>query len=115
MLIITGTISGTILISLSLIPSANSSNDKPQIIDRDPSTNIIIQKENLTFFQLITTLDADEDVLSFSWTINETSIGEDADNFTFFSNFNSAGSYLTMITRVMREFFPSPCTVTQGK
>ncbi len=93
LIIAIGIISGTVMISFFFRPSADLSNNQPQIIDRNPSTNKIISEGESQVFR-ITALDADDDVLSFIWTINDTSAGENVNNFTFLSNFDSAGSYL---------------------
>ena len=77
-------------------PTNGVSNYAPQIINRNPSNNVIISEDESQLFEVLA-LDPNNDTLTYTWSINGTSTGSNSNDYTFTTNYDSAGSYLIQV------------------
>jgi hypothetical protein len=93
-IIVASIISSALIITALFIPRPPSNgylNDAPQIVNRNPSSNIVISEEESQLFE-VSVVDPNNDSLTYMWTINGTATGSNSNSYMYVADYDSAGS-----------------------
>lgn len=73
-------------------PGDDTPNDPPVLIYSSPLTNPTINEGETQDFGVNVT-DLNNDILVYQWTLNDSNVGTNSANYSYISNFDSAGNY----------------------